>query len=109
MEDEVDGMRCQDDVNGHRAQVKKMLDRMHRESRPRSGDDVPVVQVVNPGIERLPVDEAVDPVEVEIPKQRDYHKQSKEPNGMIAPSNCRQISIRIGPQPDHNATVLIKH
>jgi hypothetical protein len=59
-----------------------------------------VVEVVDPGIERLPVNEAVNPAEVEVAEQGNDDKRRNEPHEMIFSSDGRKISVRIGPQPD---------
>ena len=60
MEDRVDRVRRHDPVDEHAGEIEQVLDRMHRQPRPRPGIDVGVVQLVHGPIERRPVDQPVD-------------------------------------------------
>ena len=70
-------------MDKYAAEIDHVLDRVHRHARPRTDIDVLVVQVVHGPVERPPVDQPMDPVEMEDPPERDQHQNRHEIEGII--------------------------
>lgn len=66
VEQEMDGMRGDHPVDQNHAEIQEVLDRMHRHAGPWARVHILVMEVVDALVERRPVDEAMNPVEVEF-------------------------------------------
>ena len=65
------------------AQVEQSFYGVHGHARPRVGIDILMVQVVHVFVERLPMAEPMDPIEMEIAPQRDQEKPQNEIDGVL--------------------------
>ena len=78
-----------------------MLNRVHRQARPRADIRVPVMQRVGQLIQRWPVQQAVYPVEMERNPHRRHKEQCHEPHRILRPLQHRGIAVGDGPQQQH--------
>ena len=92
-------VRCNDEMDGTDAQVEKLFGGMHSHSRPWVYIYIFVVQRVNMLIEGLPVDEAMDPVEMEFAPERNDRDPQAEENRMFFPAQIRDVAVGEQPQP----------
>jgi len=97
----VDGMRGHDPVNQHTAEDNQVLNRMHGNSGPGPDIDVFVMEVVHPLEERRPVQETMDPVEVEDSNNGHEDQQQDEIDWMFSRVDVGQQLVGIGPHHHH--------
>ena len=79
-------------------EVEQVLDRMHRQPRPRPDVDVLVMQVVGGLVQRLPVDQAVHPVEVHLAHELHRRQQQHEVHRIGAEVDVGQMPVGVHPQ-----------
>ena len=82
VEQDVDGMRHDQGMNQDAAQVDHVLDGVHGQAGPGSEVVVAVVHRVGHAVERLPVQQAMNEVEVQGGPERDRDESEHEPHRM---------------------------
>ncbi len=97
----VDGMRGHDPVNQHTAEENNVLNRMRGKSGPGPGVDVFVMDVVYPFEEGGPVQETMDPVEVEESNDRYTDKQHDKVDRLFSRIDVGQHLVGVGPHHQH--------
>ena len=93
LEDHMERMRRHDPVDEHGREIEDVLDRMHRHSRPRRDVDVLVMERMHGPIERRPVDQAVDQVEVDFAPERDEKEDDQAVDRVLFPADIRDVAI----------------
>ena len=88
-------------MNQHAGVIEQVLDRVHRQAGPGSDVDVPVMHVMRDLVEDLHMQQAVRPVEVEVPPERHEHENHQEPDRLRARVDEGDYAICIGPEHDH--------
>lgn len=78
----VHWMRWHNEMDRKVGVEQQVFNRMHRDARPRTNIDIAVVQRVRKFIERRPMQEAVDPVEMKAGPDGQQHKKRDEPHGI---------------------------
>ena len=82
----------------HPREIEKMLDRMHRQTRPWARVGVFVMQIVSSIIERLPMRQPMSEVEVMSPDMRNQQEEESDVNRRFQPLHRKQ-NITIGKHP----------
>ncbi len=90
-------VRRDDPVNEDDAEVKQMLHRMHRQTGPRAGVHVLVMEIVDVLVERFPVNRPVDPVEMKLAPKRNRAEPKRAIHRVLAPTHIRHVPIRCRP------------
>ena len=57
-----------------------------------------MVQLMHVAIERRPVNEAVDEIEVRLAIDGNQHKQRHEPDRMVGKADGRRVAVGLAPQ-----------
>ena len=89
VEQHVERVRRHDPVDRHRGEVAEVLQRVHRQPRPRPWIHVAVVERVHRLVERRHVDEPVHGVEVELAPDRHEQHDDDDPDRMVGPPQPR--------------------
>ena len=85
MVDDMEGAGENDKMDQDRCQVDQRLGRMHRHTRPWTDIDVPMMQGLHCLVERLPMQEAVNPIEMERVPDRDQEQDGQKPYRVLIP------------------------
>ena len=80
MKQNMDGVRCDDQVDQNRSEKDQVFDRVHRQARPWSHVNVAMVQRMDMFIQKRDVERAVNPVKIKALPDRDQKEQCDEPN-----------------------------
>ncbi len=97
----VDGMRGHDPVNQNTAEDNQVLNRMHGQTGPGPDVDVFVMEVVYPFEEGGPVQETMEPVEVEDPNHGHADKQHDKVDRIFSWIDVGQQLVGVGPHHQH--------
>jgi hypothetical protein len=98
VEEEVDGMGWDNEMDQDDTEVEEVLDGMHGQPGPRAGIGVFVVQIMGGLVERPPVDEAVNAVEMQVAPEGDEAEPDREVNRMGGPVHVRNLVVGKGPE-----------
>ena len=101
IKEHVDRVRRHNPVNQDHAEVEDVLHGMHGQAGPWPDVDIFVMQVVNIPIERFPVDQPMDPVEVEFTPEGDQAEPDDKIDRLGAPIDGRNQPVGIGPHKEH--------
>ena len=99
--DHVDRVRRNDEEDQDGGKIDHMLDRVHRQPRPRPRVGVPVMKLVRDPIERRPVKEAMGKVEPDLVNERHEEEQRDEAERVFRRVDHRRVPVGIGPQQQH--------
>lgn len=101
IEQKMNGVRGNDPVNQRDAEIEHVFDRMHRHAGPRAGVDIVMVQVMNAVVQRLPVDQTVDPVKMKLPPEGNQEQDNDEGRRRCLEIDVGQSMICVHPHRDH--------
>ena len=88
-------------VDHHAAEPEEVLDGVHGQPRPRSDASVAVMHLVRQLVQRTPVQEPMNQVEVKRRPVGNHEEQEREPERVLAPLEPRHQPVRIGPHGEH--------
>ena len=94
-------MRRHDQVDQDNAKIEDVLDRVHGHAGPWAGIDVLVMQIVHRLIERLPMNEAMNPIEMEFAPKRNGAKPYGKIDGMLRPVYIWEQTVGPSPHEKH--------
>ena len=97
MEQGVDRVRRNDPVDEHAREIEQVLDRMHGKPGQRPDIDIVVVEIMDPAIQRGPMDQPMDQIEMHIADHRDDAHQRHAIIGMRAPTDVGQEVVGVAP------------
>ena len=88
-------------VNQNTAKIQQMLNRVHRQPRPRSNIDILVMQIVRGFVQRFPMGQAVNPIKMEKPPELNTAQQRHKINRFCAPIHIGNDLIGKRPHRNH--------
>src|SRR5690242_18318070 len=94
---EMNRMARYDPMDQHYAKVEHMLDRMHRQTRPRTRVYILMMQIMHRFVQRRPMDRAVDPIEMELTPKWDRAQPNCAVDRVRSPIDVRDPLMRARP------------
>mgnify|MGYP000288109396 CR=1 FL=1 len=94
-EHHVYGMSRQHEKDQKTAEVEQMLNRVHRQAGPGADIDIPVVHRMHMPVQRRPVDQAMDQIEVDPLQQGQQREKQDKPYRTIRKRKRRRPVVGI--------------